>query len=219
MLVLAMDASIYTGTVALLRNDSLVGDDTARMRGEHEERLLPALAGLLDRHGIRVDDVDAVACGSGPGSFTSLRIAASIAKGLAAARQLPLYVAPSPLLVVTGAEPALAAGRYVAALDAMRGELFAMPVELDETGTPHPLGVPVLERREAVESRAESLGATLVGPLQEPPRGPHARGFATLFRHGLVTRVDLAGWEPDYGRKAEAQVRWEQLHGRPLEVR
>jgi tRNA threonylcarbamoyladenosine biosynthesis protein TsaB len=28
--------------------------------------------------------------------------------------------------------------------------------------------------------------------------------------------VDLAGWEPDYGRLAEAQVRWEAVHGRPL---
>jgi tRNA threonylcarbamoyladenosine biosynthesis protein TsaB len=29
--------------------------------------------------------------------------------------------------------------------------------------------------------------------------------------------VDLASWEPDYGRLAEAQVRWEAAHGRPLE--
>jgi tRNA threonylcarbamoyladenosine biosynthesis protein TsaB len=60
-----------------------------------------------------------------------------------------------------------------------------------------------------------------IGPGETEPRDPHARGFAALLRASddLVRRVDVASWEPDYGRKAEAQVRWEQAHGRALDVR
>ena len=78
------------------------------MRGEHEERLMPAVAELLSRGKVAVEQLDAVACGAGPGSFTSLRIAASIAKGLSVAREIPLVVAPSTLLV-----PAAAAVKHV----------------------------------------------------------------------------------------------------------
>ena len=100
MLVLALDASTYAGSVALIRDGAIEGQSVAAMRGETEERLMPAIAALLESRSASVDALDAVACGAGPGSFTSLRIAASIAKGLSAVRSLPLLVAPSTLLVV-----------------------------------------------------------------------------------------------------------------------
>ncbi len=219
MLTLALDASTYLGTVALVRPGVVVGASSAAMRGEREERLLPAIAELLTAHGISVDQLEAVACGSGPGSFTSLRIAASIAKGICVARTLPLFVAPSPLLIIAGAEPPLAAGRYVAALDAMRGDLFTLAVDVDDGGVPRPVDTPALTSRADAERHAASSGAELVGPREARGMAPHARGFASLLRHGLAARVDLSAWEPDYGRKAEAQVRWERAHGRALEAR
>ena len=75
MQVLALDASTYSGSVALIRDGVVVADAVAAMRGEHEERLMPAIASVLSEHGVLVDQLDAVACGAGPGSFTSLRIA------------------------------------------------------------------------------------------------------------------------------------------------
>jgi tRNA threonylcarbamoyladenosine biosynthesis protein TsaB len=131
VLVLALDASTYAGSVALIRDDIIVGQRVAAMRGEHEERLMPAITTVLAEHSIQVDRLDAVACGAGPGSFTSLRIAASIAKGLCAAREIPLLVAPSTLLTVPAADPPLPPGRYVAALDAMRGDFFCQDVDVE----------------------------------------------------------------------------------------
>jgi tRNA threonylcarbamoyladenosine biosynthesis protein TsaB len=110
VLVLALDASTYAGSVALIRDDIIVGESVVAMRGEHEERLMPAIATVLADHSIPIDRLDAVACGAGPGSFTSLRIAASIAKGLCAAREIPLLVAPSTLLTVPAADPPLPPG-------------------------------------------------------------------------------------------------------------
>jgi tRNA threonylcarbamoyladenosine biosynthesis protein TsaB len=212
--VLAIDASTYSGSVALIRDGAVVGEAVAAMRGEHEERLMPAIASVLANHGVHIDQLDAVACGAGPGSFTSLRIAASIAKGLSAAREIPLLVAPSTLLVATAAEPPLATGNYVVAIDAMRGDFFCQDVGV-EASSIRP-GDSWRTSRELLESHAVSQGATIIGPSESPKRDPHARGFATLIRLGIAKPVELTTWEPDYGRKAEAQVKWEAAHGREL---
>ena len=214
MLVLALDASTYSGSVAVIQNGSVLGEATVAMRGEHEERLMPAVTELLPKHSIAVDRLDAVACGAGPGSFTSLRIAGSIAKGLCAARQIPLMVAPSTLLVVAAA-PSLPPGNYVVALDAMRGDFFWQDVNLDLNGSMAP-GTSSRTSRAELERHAQSRAARIIGPVEVSPHSPHARGFARLIELGLANTVEMTTWEPNYGRKAEAQVRWEAATGREL---
>ena len=87
--MLALDASTYEGSVAVFRDSRLAAERTVAMRGEREERLMPAVADALGAAGAGAADVSAIVCGAGPGSFTSLRIAAAIAKGLAVARASP----------------------------------------------------------------------------------------------------------------------------------
>jgi tRNA threonylcarbamoyladenosine biosynthesis protein TsaB len=217
MLVLAIDASTYSGSVALVRDHTLVAQAEAAMRGENEERLMPAIASLLAGQRVAVDRLDAVACGSGPGSFTSLRIAASIAKGICAARQIPLVVAPSTLLVIAAATHQLGPGRYIAALDAMRGDVFCQLVDILPSKALAP-GHSWRASRADLLVRAGEAGARVVGPKESPPMDPHARGFARLLELGLTELVELTSWEPNYGRKAEAQVRWEAAHGRALDA-
>ena len=216
MLVLALDASTYAGSAALIRDGEIVEQSIAAMRGQHEERLMPAIAALLESLSVSVDFLDAVACGAGPGRFTSLRIAASIAKGLSAARSTPLLAAPSTLLVVAAAEPGLPGGHYVVALDAMRGDFFCQDVEVRSGGAVRP-GESSRMNRAALEAHAAANSARIVGPAESVPLSPHARGFARLIRDEIAAPVDLTTWEPNYGRKAEAQVRWEAAHGRELE--
>lgn len=215
MLVLALDASTYAGSVALIRDGVVMAQAVVAMRGEREERLMPAVAAMLAGHSIKVGDLDAVACGAGPGSFTSLRIAASIAKGLCAAREIPLLVAPSSLLAVPVADPPLSPGRYVVALDAMRGDFFFQDVDVDSRGVLRP-GDSGRTTRAALEEHAIAWGARIVGPRESPPLVPHASAFAQLISLGIAQSVERTTWEPDYGRKAEAQVRWEAAHGREL---
>ena len=217
-LMLAIEAATYAGTVAVLAGRELLAESEAAMRGEREERLMPAVADALRTAGVAVGDLAAVVCGGGPGSFTSLRIAGAIAKGLAGPASIPLRTVSSLWLVVAGARPALPPGEYVAVLDAMRGEWFAASVAVHPNGT---VGTPTgwsLATLAELEARA-AAGAQVVGPHAAfGSRAPHARGVARWEpAHGLVGEgVSLDGWEPDYGRKAEAQVRWEAAHGRPL---
>ena len=219
MLVLALDASTYAGSCALVRGGSVLAERVVAMRGEREERLMPAVAELLAGAGASVADLEGVACGGGPGSFTSLRVAASIAKGITVARSIPLFAAPSPLLVVAGAEPSPPEGSYMVLLDAMRGDVFGLSLRVDARGDLRDVGAASLLRRAEALARAAREQATVVGPGEARALAPHARGFARLLVQGLAREADVALWEPDYGRKAEAQVRWEQAHGRPLEVR
>ena len=176
---------------------------------------MPAIRDTLSKQKIELDRVTAVACGAGPGSFTSLRIAASIAKGFCAARNIPLLVAPSPLLVVGAAEPELAQGRYVIAIDAMRGDFFWHDVEISSGGN-IVAGHASRTTRAELERYADEQGARIIGPSESPAMNPHARGFARLLPSGIATQVEMTTWEPNYGRKAEAQVRWEAAHGREL---
>ncbi len=216
MPVLALDASTYEGSVAILEADVVLATRTVEMRGVREERLMMAVHEITADLGIGPLDLDAVACGGGPGSFTSLRIAASIAKAIASARGVPLYVAPSTLLIPAAAEPVLDEGDYIAVLDALRGDLYCQDVTVGTEGRIVRAGSIACQDANTVSVRAEREGATLVGLVTG--HTPHARGFAGLISSGLAVAEDAGLWEPVYGRKAEAQVRWEAVHGRELDT-
>ena len=216
MITLALDASTYTGTVAVLRGLEVVADANAAMRGRDTEALMPAVAAALTSAGVSPRDLDRVVCGSGPGSFTSLRIAASIAKGISFAVGCPLFAISSLALIVTAdGEPR--AGRNLAVLDALRGDAYVGGYSISVNGDVEVVLPEQLVPQAEVPRLAESLGAVTVGPGQAIDRMPHARGVRALG--ALIEAsgpVELGSWEPHYGRKAEAQARWEATHGQPL---
>lgn len=217
MVTLALDASTYAGSVAIIDGDRVLGECEVAMRGERSERLMPTVAEALEAAGVSVADVDRVVCGAGPGSFTSLRIAASIAKGIAAGRGVPLLAVPSLLLIVAGAPETESGGRFMAVLDALRGDVFAAAYAVRPDGGIDEVGPPALVPRAEVAERASVISARLIGPHEAIEAYPHARGVARLASWlDDAHAVDLSAWEPDYGRLAEAQVRWEAAHGRAL---
>lgn len=219
-LTLALDAATYRGSVAVMDGTRLLAEGEAAMRGATEERLMPAVAAVLADAGVRPADLARIVCGAGPGSFTSLRIAGAIAKGLAVAGGAPLYAVPTALLVAAGAQPALAPGAYLVLLDAMRGERFAALVQVAAAGVPVRLEAQRLAPAPLLHEEARAHGWTVLGPEEGHVAWPQARGVARLAGWLAEARpVDARSWEPDYGRLAEAQVKWEAAHGRPLVVR
>jgi tRNA threonylcarbamoyladenosine biosynthesis protein TsaB len=219
MISLAIEASTYTGTVAVIRDGRVLAERDTAMRGEREERLMPAVADVLAEVEVAPNAIDRVVCGAGPGSFTSLRIAGAIGKGLALTARVPLYPVSSLLLIVAGARSALAPGRYVAVLDAMRGDVFAAPFSVTESAITPESATTIVPRSE-LETLARAHSARTIGPAEALAVSPHARGVVVLgTRAPWPPAADLAAWEPDYGRLAEAQVRWEAAHGRALTPR
>jgi tRNA threonylcarbamoyladenosine biosynthesis protein TsaB len=219
MIVLALEASTYTGSVAVIRDGAIVAERETAMRGIDEERLMPAVADALAAAAAAPNAIDRVVCGAGPGGFTSLRIAGAIAKGLALSAGAPLHPVSSLLLIVAGAEPTLAPGRYAAVLDAMRGDVFACVFSVTDRAITTESATMIVPHAALAEFGREH-SAHVIGPGEGTNVRPHARGVAALGK--LVewpAAADLATWEPNYGRLAEAQVKWEAAHGRALTPR
>jgi tRNA threonylcarbamoyladenosine biosynthesis protein TsaB len=222
-ITLAIEGATYQGSVAVIRDAEVVAERTLQAedggipRAGRGERLMPAVSECLHEAGVRGSDIARIVCGAGPGSFTSLRVAGSVAKGLAAGYGVELYAVSSLLLIVSGAQPALPNGKYLSVLDAMRGEFYSAPIIL-RLGLPvQPEPPTLISAAQLEEIRLREHALRIAGPGQEIDAHPHARGIAPILASILEAGpVNLASWEPDYGRLAEAQVRWEATHGRPL---
>lgn len=218
MITLALDASTYTGSVAVIVDGRVVTEQSTAMKGADQERLMPAVAQSLEAARVETSAIDRVVCGAGPGSFTSLRIASAIAKGLVSGLGKPLYAVPSMALVLGGA--ALQRGRYLVAIDALRGEVYVGLYDVDAS-------LAIVEREPARLIAAGELprlaleyGARIVSPsafdggVVAMPRAAAVAQLEDLI--AAAGPVDVDRWEPAYGRLAEAQVKWESAHGRPL---
>jgi len=197
----------------------------------HAATLLPMIQSLLRRAGASLDDVTGIVLSDGPGSFTGLRVGASVAKALVHARRLPLWVAPS--LLVRAAGVAQADEVVLAVAGALRGEVYAaayrfLPERIHTELAPsvrrpdelvHGGFTPAVVVGEAPADIIAVLEGWVDRPVIGPPDGsPQAtRLLALVGRAGGARRADaVAEWEPVYGRPAEAQARWEMAHGRPL---
>jgi len=220
VITLAIDASTYVGDAALVRDDRAIADASVEMKDAKIERLMPAVADLFARAGLTIRDVDRVVCGGGPGSFTSLRIAGGIAKGLCAGAGIPLYAVSSLALIVAGAS--LPVGQYLAAVDALRGEFYVATYHVSATGNVLEIDGGGVVPADDVPGLAHAAGARVVSPTPMEDAilaRPRAAGVVHVGQLLDATGpVDLASWEPRYGRLAEAQVKWESAHGRRLPV-
>jgi tRNA threonylcarbamoyladenosine biosynthesis protein TsaB len=117
--ILALDTSTEYCSVALWR-DGEVGARDVRAGQRHSELLLPMVDELLKQHGLAVKDLDGIAFGQGPGSFTGLRIACGVTQGLAFGAGIAV-VGVSTLLALA---EAVRAERAVCCIDARMGEIY-----------------------------------------------------------------------------------------------
>lgn len=216
MLRLALDTSTRLGAVALGEGDGrILAESWLSVRAEHSETVLPEIRRLLGRTGRPVADVTDVVAGAGPGSFTGVRISASVAKGLCAATGAGLLAYSSLAAVAAGTG---LDGRVCVLFEARREELYAAGYEslfplsarfgpvvagleevLEACGEPSGwtfAGGGALARRGALEAR----GGRVLPPLHEGPRA------------GAL--LALAAGDPEAGRVEDAAV-WEPRYVRP----
>lgn len=122
MNLLAIDTSTELASVALLYNGRLASREQGAQR-QHAQLLLPMIEELLTSAGIELKQLDGIVFGEGPGSFTGLRIACSIAKGLAYAANLPLYPVSS-LLAIASQENIQEGTAVLSVIDARMNQLY-----------------------------------------------------------------------------------------------
>lgn len=171
-MIVAIDAASSDLSLALASPDgTAIGDEAWTSPQRQSAELLPRLLDLLARHERDVHDILALAVGTGPGSFTGLRVSMALAKGLAHALGRPLYGFPS-LAAWLEAEPDTVAA--VARAGAREAYLLprdaAAPVVLERDElAPRLRGVRVVAPAELVEAfgledAARPRGATAMAP-------------------------------------------------------
>ena len=89
MNILAVDSSAAVASVAILKDDTVLGEYFLDNGNTHSETILPMAESLFSRLSMTVDDIDLFAVSIGPGSFTGLRIGVATIKGLAFGRNKP----------------------------------------------------------------------------------------------------------------------------------
>lgn len=226
--MLAIDTATDIASVAVSTGDRSVARS---MRGarQHAAQLLPLVQEVLALANISLKDLKRIIVGDGPGSFTGLRIGWAAAKGLAQERQLPLIAIPSLL----GAAHAAGVNVVASCYDALRGQVFGAVyafkedavealvrpgvftiAELEEI-TP---GQPILAVGDGAERYRDEIQAWIGrAPVGLDALPPIAGSLLTLFDYDEArSAVDRTLAEPTYGRPAEAQVKWENRHGRTL---
>jgi len=220
-LLLVLEASTTAGSVALMADGAIVAVRPVAMGAGREDQLFPAVQALMANVGATVRQLSGVVCGAGPGSFTSLRIAASLAKGLAHGASVPLFAVSSLLLSAADAIEALPAGLAVVHSDALRGERYVLDVMCDAGGSVHAQSA--LQRMTIEQLAAHASGrprlavlASLTPGLEMRVVTPSAAHLVHVAPAAWSRAVPLDSWEPQYGRLAEAQVKWEASHGAPL---
>lgn len=120
-MLLAIDTSTAQIGLALYDGTQVHGEFVWKGGLHHTQELAPALAELLRRTELKIDQITALGVALGPGSFTSLRVGQAFAKGLVLARHMPVVGIPT-LDVVAAAVP-LADWRLAAVIQAGRGRL------------------------------------------------------------------------------------------------
>ena len=228
---LAIETATGRASVAVGRSPAEAAEEVLAGARRHAAGLLAMISGTLDRAGITLDDLTGLALSDGPGSFTGLRVGASVAKALVHARGLPLWTAPS--LMVRARGVAREGDTVLALADALRGEVYAAAYRFDpeevvtllapsvyrpETliaAAPRPSILVGEAPTAAVEALERWSGCRLVGPPDGGPRARHLIGLVGR-RGGAARAMAVEGWAPEYGRPAEAQARWEAVHGRPM---
>jgi tRNA threonylcarbamoyladenosine biosynthesis protein TsaB len=145
--ILALDTSGTSCSVALWSDTGLLIGKEELAHRQHTQRLLPMVKDLLVEADIKMANLDAIAYGRGPGSFTGIRIAAGVAQGLAfgiGCEVLPISTLAA--LALRAAHKSHAADlSYACSLDARMGEVYWGEYIIDEN---HPaLAIPqVVER-------------------------------------------------------------------------
>ena len=201
MRILSFETSAKAASVALLQDGILLGEYFQNSGQTHSRTVMQMAEDLLKNCDLTASDVDAVACASGPGSFTGVRIGLAAAKGFAWGREIPLIGVST--LEAMARNVAMAEGIYCAAMDARRNQVYTALFEL----------------KNGVFSRLVEDSAISIAELSEQLKGLRQTVYLVGDGAALCYRMlkDISGLVllPEHLRMQRAAgsalVAWEQL--------
>jgi tRNA threonylcarbamoyl adenosine modification protein YeaZ len=129
MIVLGIESSSTTASVALIEDDQLLAEYTMNNTMKHSKTLMPMMEDMLKRLEMNVNVIDLVAVSEGPGSFTGLRIGSATAKGLA--QGLNIKIANIPTLEVLASQIQVPGARVGVVVFARAREVYYATYTID----------------------------------------------------------------------------------------
>ena len=156
-MILSFDTATDVATACVSSDGEVLGESASAGRSVGAQRLLDDVHGLLDRAGMAPADLDLIVAGTGPGTFTGLRIGLATARALGFALGVPVRGVSTLTALRVPAEV------DVACIDARRGEVFCSGPGIDPR---------------AIDP--EALAAAHIPPDDSPLHVPHARHHAAL---------------------------------------
>lgn len=182
-IILAIETSSELASCALLSGDSVVARESGGVR-THSQALLPMVQELLTESGLRLEQVDAIAFGAGPGSFTGVRTACGVAQGLAFGLDLPVL----PLITLEAMAEACrarsGATEVLAVLDARMNEVYWAQYRFD--GAWRVVVAPVLSAPELVQPLAAAGLAACGNGFAAYPDAFAGKDFAAQADSSIV---------------------------------
>lgn len=210
-MIIAIEAASTDLSVALAQRDgTLIADDGWTSAQRQSAELLPHLLELVARAGRSLRETEAVAVGIGPGSFTGLRVALALGKGLALALERPILGVPSLQAWLSGCPDAAAALARAGAREAYllpRGEDSPRIVDRDS--------IAALVRGARIVAPTELADAFGLEGAESPRAGRAVAALAASRLDVDPAGDDLRTLEPLYVRaprglsaESEGEVRW-----------
>lgn len=132
MKLLAIDTSSAILSVAAQNGEKIASREETIPR-QHAEMIFTLCEQVLAECGLQLNELEAIACGIGPGSFTSLRIGLGVVQGLALGAELPVISISSLLAVAQAATPE-AVGTALVCMDARMGEVYTAQCQRSTDG-------------------------------------------------------------------------------------
>jgi tRNA threonylcarbamoyladenosine biosynthesis protein TsaB len=213
--VLGIDTATAIASVAILDDGVVLAEAHSETAG-HRADLLVLVDAVCTRVGVTARDLDGVAIGAGPGSFTGLRIGMATAKGIAFAASKPLWAVSSLAALALDELASQRGATVVGVLDARRGEVYAGAYRNED-------GAIVLAGDERVMPPSELVrfapdGARFTGDAATAyPELAHLPGTWGVTPSGAaVAKLAIAGARvdvlvhgaPTYIRPSEAEVKY-----------
>jgi tRNA threonylcarbamoyladenosine biosynthesis protein TsaB len=130
--ILSIETSSETASAALLTDQKLIQRQTVGVKN-HSQSILPMVQILLQEAGISLSDCNAIAFGSGPGSFTGVRTACGVVQGLAFGTGLPVIPVVTLLALAEACRHTTSAEHILVAMDARMGEVYWAQYRFDAT--------------------------------------------------------------------------------------
>jgi tRNA threonylcarbamoyladenosine biosynthesis protein TsaB len=133
MKLLAIDTSTMCCSVALLQGDEITSSHVVAPM-QQTQLILPMIEEILQKANITLNDLDAMAFGRGPGSFTGVRIATSVMQGLAFAIHCPLIPVSSLAAIAQDTFQEKGWRKILVAIDARMGEIYWGAYQVNQAG-------------------------------------------------------------------------------------